>query len=204
MRHFKVFFLFLIFTLLLTGCGGVAKEKSPSKTKITIESYNLSEKERVLIRKTGVEQIEFFKLNGTLKEEDDLQFSVEVYENGKFKEELLNSWGASETKYKDRLISFGVSDISGEEHSIKLLSGVPSGLTSRFYSSNMTGFAFGKLIGKKVTLEKDKPIYLAGWLGTTKNSLRSVEEQDGELPEAVEEYELTFLYKVLWTNKDRK
>ena len=49
----------------------------------------MSEKERLLISKTGVEQIEFFKLNGTLKEEGDLQFSVEVFEKGKFKEELL-------------------------------------------------------------------------------------------------------------------
>ncbi|MEO4054726.1 hypothetical protein [Solibacillus sp. CAU 1738] len=81
-RHFKGYCLFIIFTLLLTGCASVEKpvenEKSPSNTKITIESYNMSEKERLLISKTGVEQIEFFKLNGTLKEDDDLQFSVEV------------------------------------------------------------------------------------------------------------------------------
>lgn len=205
MRQFKGFCLFLIFTLLLTGCTGIKNEKSPSKTKITIESYSLSEKETELIRKTGVEHIEFFKLNGTLKEEDDLQFSVEVYENGKFKEELLKSWGAIETKYKDRFISFGVSDIRGEEHSVKLLSGVPSGLTTTFYSSNMTGFAFGKLVREKVTLEKDKPIYLAAWLGTTKNTLRSVNEENGELPEAIKEYELVFLYKVLLTDdKDQQ
>ena len=202
MRHFKGFFLLLIFTLLLTGCTDVANEKSPSKTKLTIEPYSLNEKESVLIRKTGVEQIEFFKLNGTLKEEDDLQFSVEVYENGKFKEALLKTSGTIETKYKDSFISFGISDIRSEEHSIKLLSGVPSGLTSTYYSSNMTGHAFGKLVGEKVTLEKDKPIYLAGWLGTTKNSLRSVDEQDGGIPQAVEEYELAFFYKVLWTDKD--
>lgn len=204
MRHFKSYCLFIIFTLLLTGCTDVEKEKPPSNTKITIESYNMNEKERLLISKTGVAQIEYFKLNGTLKEDDDLQFSVEVYEKGKFKEELLKTWGAIETKYKDSLISFGISDISGEDHSLKLLNGIPSGLASKFYSYNMTGYSFGKLIGEKVTLEKDKPIYLAAWLGTTKNSLRSVGGENGDLPPGIEEYELAFLYKVLWTDKEEK
>ena len=99
-----------------------------------------------------MKQIEFFKLNGTLKEEDDLQFSVEVYENGKFKEELLKSWGVIETKYKDSFISFGISDLRNEEHSIKLLSGIPSGVVTKFYSNNMTGNAFRKLVGKKVSV----------------------------------------------------
>ena len=97
MRHFKGCCLIIIFTLLLTGCAGVekvkpvAKEKFPSNMKITIESYNMSEKENLLISKTGVGHIEFFKLNGTSNEDADLQFSVEVYENGKFKKELLKT-----------------------------------------------------------------------------------------------------------------
>ncbi len=32
-----------------------------------------------------------FKLEGNLKEDDDLQLAVEVYENGKLKEELLTT-----------------------------------------------------------------------------------------------------------------
>ncbi|MEO4052448.1 hypothetical protein [Solibacillus sp. CAU 1738] len=88
----------------------------------------MSEKERLLISKTGVEQIEFFKLNGTLKEDDDLQFSVEVFEKGKFKEELLKTWDGPETKYKDSLISFGISDTRDEDHSLKLINGIPTGL----------------------------------------------------------------------------
>ena len=51
MRYFKSRYLFIIFVLLLTGCAGVEKEKplekekSPLNTEITIESYNMSEKE---------------------------------------------------------------------------------------------------------------------------------------------------------------
>ncbi|MBM7607251.1 hypothetical protein JOD29_000488 [Lysinibacillus composti] len=204
MQHFKGYCLFIIFTLLLTGCAGVEKEKSPSNTKLIIESYNMSEKERLLISKTGVEQIEFFKLNGTLKEDDDLQFSVEVFEKGKFKEELIKTWGEIETKYKDSLISFGISDIRNEDHSIKLINGIPSGLATTYYSNNMTSSSFSKLIDEKMTLEKNKPIYLAAWLGTTKNSLRSGGGENGELPPGIEETELAFLYKVLWTDDKEK
>ena len=204
MRHFKSYCLFIIFALLLVGCSDEAKEKTPSNTKLTLESYSVTEKEKSLIQKTGVEQIEYFELNGTLKEEDDLQFSIDVYENGKFKEELLKTQGATETNFKDILISFGVANTKrdGQEQSFKLLSGIPLGLTSTNYSNDMTAFTFGKLLDKKITLVKDKPIYLAAWLGTTKDMLLTVGEVNGELPEAVEDYELAFLYKVLWTDKE--
>lgn len=80
----------------------------------------MSEKERLLINKTDVSQIEFFKLNGFLKEEEDLQFSVEVYENGLLKNELLKTNGEIQTNYKDSLISFGISTIGKEKSYIKI------------------------------------------------------------------------------------
>lgn len=204
MRNFKGYCLFIIFTLLLTGCTGVEKEKPSSNTKITIESYNMSEKEKLLISKTGVGQIEFFRLNGTLKEDDNLQFSVEEFENGKFKKELQNTSDGPKAKFKDSLISFGIRGIEDEGHFLKLLTGVPSGLTTMEYSNNMTMSSFSKLIGEKITLEKNKPAYLVAWLGTTKNSLRSVETENGELPTGIEEAEIALLYKVLWTDKEKK
>lgn len=202
MRHLKVYCLFIMITLLLTGCVG--EEKSLPNTKITIESYNMSDKERLLISKTDVGRIEFFMLNGSLKKEEDLQFSVEVFENGKFKEELLQTWDAPETKYEDSLISFGISDTSDEDHSLKMINGIPSGLSTTFYPNNMTSSSFSKLIDEKMILEKNKPIYLVAWLGTTKNGLRSVGGENGDQPSGIEESELAFLYKVLWTDKEKK
>lgn len=201
MRYFKGCCLFIIFTLLLTGCAGVEKEKQSSNEKITIEPYNLSEKESLLISKTGVEQIEFFKLEGTLKEDDDLQFAVEEYENGKLKEEFLTTSNEPKAKFKDSLISFGISNIWDEDHSLKLIAGIPSGLATTIYSNNMTSSSFSKLVGEKVTLEKNKPVYLAAWLGTTKNGLCSVGSENGELPQGIEEAEIALLYRVLWTDK---
>jgi hypothetical protein len=205
MRNFKGYFLFIIFTMLLTACAGVEKEKPLSNKNLTIKPYQLSEKESLLISKTGVRQIEFFKLNGTLKKDDDLQFSVEVFENGKFKEELLKTSDEPGTKFKDSLISFGINDKENEGHSLKLIAGIPSGLASTNYSkNNMTISSISLLVDKKVTLEKNKPVYLAAWLGTTKNSLSSIESDNGELPKGINEVEIAILYKVLWTDHEKK
>lgn len=199
MQGFKRYYSLVILILLLSGCAGVEKDIPSSNAKITIEPYKISENESLLISKTGVENIEFFKLNGTLPEEDDLQFSVEVYEKGKLKEELLKSWGVNEKKYQESFISFGVSD---PNRSLKLLSGIPSGIASTTYSSSMTSSSLSNLISENVKLTKNKPVYLAAWLGTTKNELLTVESENGEFPTGgLEEAELAFLYKVLWTDK---
>ena len=199
-RDFKRYYLFVILILLLTGCGG--KDSISSNTKITIEPYNMSEKERLLISKTDVSNIEFFKLNGTLAEDDDLQISVEVYEQGVFKEELLLTRGDSERSYKDSLMSFGMADLNDESRPLKLMSGFASGLFTTNYSSQMTSSSFGNLISEKITLQKNKPVYLVEWIGTTKDELRSVSSEEGELPAGIEEAELAFLYKVVWTDKE--
>ncbi|WP_107927027.1 hypothetical protein [Lysinibacillus parviboronicapiens] len=203
MQGFKRYCSFAILILLLTGCVDVEKDKTSSNAKITIEPYNMSEKESLLISKSGVGHIEFFKLNGTLAEDDDLQISVEVFEKGKFKEELLKTWDDPEKNYKDILISFGISDFNDEVRPLKLISGIPSGLATTNYSNNMTSSSFSNLVGEKVTLKKNKPVYLAAWLGTTKNELRSVGSENGELPAGIEEAELAFLYRVLWTDKEK-
>ena len=208
MRNFIGCYLFIIFTLLLTGCVSVEKEKVKEKplpnAKIIIEPYNMSEKERLLISKTGVEQIEFFKLEGDLKEDDDLQFAVEVYENGKFKEELLTTSDEPKTKYEDSIISFGISNINPENLSLKLITGTPSGLVTANYSNNMTSSSFSKLVSEKVTLEKNKPVYLVAWVGTTKNELSSVGSENGELPADIEEAEVALLYRMIWIDKEKK
>lgn len=203
MRVLKACCLFIIFTLLISGCSDKEQKNTLTNKKMTIEPYDLSEKETLLISKTDVGYIEFFKLNGSLTDEDDLQFSVEVYENGTFKEELLKSWDAPETKYKDSILSFGISAIKEENKSFKLINGIPSGLATTNYPNNMTSSSFSRLVDKKVTLEINKPIYLAVWQGTTKNVLHSVGSENGELPEGLDETELAFLYKVLLSNKEK-
>lgn len=201
MQSFKRYFSCIIILLLLAGCANIEKDKKFVATQLTIEPYTKSEKESLLISKTGVGNIEYFKLNGTLAEEDDLQFSVEVYKNGQLKDELLKSSGTIEKSYQNTFISFGISDYN-ENRPLKLLSGIPSGLASTTYPNSMTAFSFSNLISEQVTLTKNKPLYLVAWLGTTKNELRTVGSENGELPTGMEEAELAFLYKVLWTDQE--
>lgn len=200
MRFLKGVFIFIIFTLMLTGCAEV--ETSPTSTELTIEPYYLSDRESLLMSKTGVDWIAFFMLNGSLDEEGDLQFSVEVYENGEFKEEVLKTWGELETNYKDSIISAGINNMKDVNQSLQLISGFPSGRATTYYPNEMTASSFSMLIDEKITLEKNKPIYFAGWFGTTKGSLRAGGGENGELPPQIEDAELALVFKMVWTDQE--
>lgn len=101
---------------------------SPSGSQLTIKPYEFSEKEQQLIERTGVFSIDFFNINGHL-DDADLQFSVEVYENGKLKEELLKMFGMLDESYKNELISFGLFETKNEEEQqlFSLEIGTPGG-----------------------------------------------------------------------------
>jgi hypothetical protein len=202
MRNIKVYCSLFIFALLLTGCASLEKEK-PLSNELIIEPYNVNDKESLLISRTGIEFIEYFQLNGTLDADDDLQFSVEVYKNGELEEELLNTSNEPKAKFKDLLISFGISDSNDKGSSLQLIAGIPSGLATTNFSSHMTSASFNKLLHKKIALKKNTPVYLAAWVGTTKNVLRSVDSENGKLPKGIKEVEAALLYRVLLTDKKK-
>ncbi len=202
MRNIKVYCSLFIFTLLLTGCASLEKEK-PLSNELIIEPYNVNDKESLLISRTGIKFIEYFQLNGTLETGDDLQFSVEVYKNGELEEELLNTSNEPKAKFKDQLISFGISDSSDKDSSLQLIAGIPSGLATTNFSSHMTSASFNNLLHKKIVLKKNTPVYLAAWVGTTKNVLRSVDSENGILPKGIKEVEAALLYRVLLTDKKK-
>lgn len=202
MRNYK--WLVVMLMLLLTGCVHEENESSSTETTsaLTITPYNMKEQESMLISKTDVGNIEFFKLNGTLTEKEDLQISVDVFEHGVYKEELLKTFNYPEKDYKNQFISFAVSGFDTENRQIKLTSGLPSGLATTTYTNKMTGFSFGRLIETAIHLKKNEPVYLAAWQGTTKNALRAVGIEKGNLPAGIENTELAFLYKIIWTDKE--
>lgn len=84
-------FIVVFFALILTSCSDDKSNKSISTNGMTIEPYNMTKKENNLISKTSIDLINFFKLNGNLKDNEILTFSVDVYENGQFKEQLLTT-----------------------------------------------------------------------------------------------------------------
>ncbi|MFK2826230.1 hypothetical protein QYG89_11195 [Bacillus sp. B190/17] len=115
---------------------------------------------------------------------------------------MVNS-DAIETTFKDTLISFGTSESEADGHTVKLLAGIPNGLITTEYQHNMSMRSFSTITHQKITLTKNQPVYLAAWSATTKNSLRSLNSENGELPEGLEDNEITILYKVEWTEKTK-
>ncbi|KIL72822.1 hypothetical protein [Bacillus badius] len=188
--------------LLAAGCAAGEKKQAPTSTELTVAPYTLSQKEEELISKTGVNDIEFFTLDGTLKKGEDIQYTIVLYEEGKFKQNMLFSYGETENKFKDKLISFGMRAADGDKQAITLLEGSPDGLSSTEFSHKATGWTFSSLIHEKVTLKKNKPLYLAGWAGTSKNTMRSLNSEHGELPEGLKEMEVALLYKIEWTDAE--
>lgn len=198
MQHIKRYFGIGALILLLTACGN----SESLKTDITISPYEMSEKESLLMSKADITSIAFFELSGVSAKED-LKMSVEVYEKGVFQEELLSTWGPLEEMHKDELISFAISGFDQEEAPLKLMLGIPSGLATSTYTNDymkdVNGHSFSALIDEKITLQKNEPVYLAAWIGTTDGSLRSISGEIGQLPEGLEEADFALLYKVILT-----
>lgn len=184
--------MFLMVVLFLASCSATQKE-------ITIEPYELSDKEQALISKTGIGNIQYFILNGDLDADEDLRYTVELYEEGEFKTELFASFGTVHSTFEETIISFGVDVKDGIT---KLIMGTPSGLSTSDYQYEKRAYSFGPLLNEKVTLEKNTPIYLAGWQGTSKDILRSLSSESGELPDRLEDAEIALLYKVVLTEKE--
>lgn len=206
MRGFKHYFWLGALLLLITACGN--PEPPKKETRITITPYEMSEKESLLISKTGIDSISFFELSASNSiEKEELQMGLEVYEDGVFKEDLLSTWGLVEETYKNEIISFGISR-SEEGDPVKLMLGMPSALSTKPYTNDkikeIQGHSFITLIGNKITLKKNEPAYLAAWIGTTTGSLRTVSGEGGKLPEGLEEAEFALLYKVVLTDQEEQ
>lgn len=198
----KKWYLLTICFLILIGCSNEIKVSSNEHTRISIEPYSLSDKEESLLIHTGVSHIEFFHLNGELGKKDDLEFSLEVYKKGKFKENLSTMSNMVESKFKNRLLSFAFDqNMTEKKTNLKLIIAEPGGVMSTNYSNHITASSFGKLVDKRITLKKNRPVYLAAWSGTTENHLRSLSSKEGELPEGIKEIDEVILYRVVWKER---
>lgn len=203
MKHIKKYSTAFISIFLLVGCSFLSP-KDPSVETLSIKPYKLSEHEGVLFMKAGADIPQFFTVNGEIAEDEDLKYSVEVYFNGKFKEELLLTSSMFNKQFKEELIAFNVAEF--DEKQIKILLSYPSGSTSTIYPIEVAnlGRSFGSLIGTDSTLLKDEHTYLAAWVGSKGTLHRSVvPSDDGGLPEGLENYDIALLYKVVWTDAGR-
>lgn len=203
MKYIKKYSIALMSIFLLAGCSFMSP-KGPSDATLSIKPYKLSEHEGLLLTMAGANIPNFFTVNGKIAEDEDLKYSVEVYHNGKLKEELLLTSSTLDKQFNGELISFNVAEL--DEKQAKIMLSYPSGSTWTAYPIEVASLArsFGNLIETDSALLKDKPTYLAAWVGTKGSMLRSfVPSDNGGLPEGLEAYDIALLYKVVWTDAGR-
>ncbi|MHC8515911.1 hypothetical protein [Sporosarcina sp. ITBMC105] len=202
MKHIKKYSIVWMSIFLLAGCSFMSPKDSTDAT-LSIKPYTLSEHEELLLSMAGANNPQFFTVNGKIAENEDLTYSVEVYHKGKFKEELLLTSSTQDKHFDGKLISFTVTELDEENVAIKL--SYPSGSTSITYPIEVGSLArsFGNLVISDSTLHKDKPIYLAAWVGTKGSTLFTfAPSKDSGLPERLETYDIALLYKVVWTDAE--
>jgi hypothetical protein len=187
--------LVLFFILLLAGCVG-GKE---GNSAVSIKPYSLNQDEQVIISKTGVDGIQFFKLNGTLAEEEDLQFAVETYKDGELTDDHVYTNSQVEKEFTQALISYGYDR---QEDELIFLNGIVNGLLEQTYNvEGIDSSSFTSFLNEKKHLIKDEEVYLAAWIGSKGNMLAvpSIYE-DGTLSEDMKDTDLAYVFKVTLTD----
>ncbi|EDL64191.1 hypothetical protein [Bacillus sp. SG-1] len=188
--------LLLLFVILLSGCA----DGKDGSSNISIKPYSLSEKEQVLINKTGVDAIQFFRLDGTLAEVEDLQFSMEVYKDGKLTEDHVYARGQVEKEFNQTILSYG---FDRKDNQVIFLNGFDNGLsemTEELGEIDMSSFT--SFLNEKKKLVKDESMYLTAWIGTSENEMgRTVAlKEDGTLSDEIVGAEAAYVFKVTLTD----
>ncbi len=195
-NRMKFTWLFLIgIFLLLTGC---TSEQLRMK-ELMIEPYEVNKHEKELIKFTGIQEIQYFELDGELGKDDDLQKTIEVYEHGKKVSDEPFSMNQLEHHFKNSLLSFG---FESDKEEIKFIHGSEGGTFTMFDDFKASGYTFGSLQTEKVTLEHDQPVYLYAIAGTNKGEISSVSLDDKGKPSGgILQADKAFVFKVMVTNR---
>jgi hypothetical protein len=189
--------LALLIVVVLSGCS----EKDSSN--ISIKPYTLSEEEQNLISKTGVDAILFFKLDGKLAEEEDLQFAMEIYEDGVLTEDQVYIKGQVEKEFHEDLISFG---FNRQENELFFLNGMVNGLLENSHDvEGIDSSSFTSFINDEKKLVKDEAVYLGSWIGSKGNKLEGLSvNEDGSLSDGVKTADAAFVFKVMLTDYEKE
>jgi len=168
--------------------------------EITIEPYQLNEEEQKLVSITGV-NMNFFKLNGSLKENEDLNLYIQEYKNGEpsnFK--MLTELRTENTSFDNETISIGYNSFSleGNESLYNWIIGSPSGSSSATsYVKNIKSSSFLTTISEKVNLKRNEPVIIGIW-GGTKNGLipTGLVSGNGELSEDFQKIDVAYVFMI--------
>lgn len=195
----RYWLLALSMCLLLVGCS---QGKGNGSSKLTLEPYDLSDKEEKVVAATGRGSMFFFTLDGTLAKDMDLERTIEVYEKGKLVSDEPFQYDEEAKKYKHSLNSFGMES---SEKDLKIFNGSESAFITMDEDPipEESGSSASSLLTEKVELKKDKPVYIYG-MATSKNNGDSVGIglEDGKPVGSFKKSDKAYIYKI--TLVDRK
>lgn len=185
--------------LLLVGCS---QGKGNGSSTLTLEPYDLSDKEEKVVAATGRGSMFFFTLDGTLAKDMDLERTIEVYEKGKLVSDKPFQYDEEAKKYKHSLNSIGMES---SEKELKILHGNESTFITMDEDpiSEENSSSATTLLTEKVELKKDTPVYIYG-MATSKNGedTGSLGLEDGEPAGGFKNSDRAYVYKI--TLVDRK
>ncbi len=185
--------------LLLVGCS---QGKGNGSSQLTLEPYDLSDKEEKVVAATGRGSMFFFTLDGPLAKDMDLERAIEVYEKGKLVSDEPFQYGEEAKKYKHSLNSVGMES---SEKELKILHGSESTFITMDEDPipDENGRSATSLLTEKVELKKDTPVYVYG-MATSKNDgeYESLMLENGKPAGGFINSDKAYVYKI--TLVDRK
>lgn len=150
-----------------------------------------------------MDAIQFFKLDGKLAAEEDLQFAMEIYKDGVLTEDQVYIKGQVEKEFNEDLISFG---FNRQENELFLLSGMVNGLLENSHDvEGIDSSSFTSFINDEKKLVKDEAVYLGSWIGSKGNELEGLSiNEDGSLSDNVQTADAAFVFKVMLTDYEKE
>lgn len=193
------FSFFILFSISCIALNDGGKSVNSTSTLI-VEPLSLTEHEKSLISKTGIEKIEYFTLNGGLADHDEVVLEVVTIENGKQDSFVVSTLHSNQLS-DNEIYSFSIEE-DFNNNMVSMITGIPGGWVEHNLSLKTDTSTFGSILSEKVMLEKDKPVYLAGWQGTIENGLAGLYvKEDGTLSDYLLKAEHALLLRVTLTNK---
>ncbi len=195
----------LLSIILITGCTSKTSEElfEPQKaTTLTIKPHKLNKQEIDLVNHTGIDYIDFYELDGTLKGNDDIHLVVDVYEKGKLVEEQPFTSNVVQYSYDHSIWSIGLNK---QDNFLEIIHGVEDGYMSSSHEVQVQGYTMDSLLTEKVKLKKNKPVPLFAWAGTNGNGISSINlDENGNPAGGIGDSDLAYVYKIILTERVSK
>lgn len=171
---------------LLTACTGTKN--------VTIKPNEYSEKEQTIISNAGGAAGNRFKMQGNIPSTQQVEVTVEQYEGGKLTSDEPFTWLDPDFGLEGE-VSFAIAT-KNQNGIDKVFITMPSTkLTMNMNETDLSAYSYGALVDKKITLELNKPVYVAYGVGNKDTSIITL-RQDEKGKVNVEDYDYCLLLKM--------